>query len=64
MTTRIRWQLVLTGITVSLLACEQSITDVPIPEVQFEAAGSVALATHGSCLAPPADLISWWPGDG
>jgi hypothetical protein len=41
---------VLTGFTLALFACEQSM------------AQSTAMV-YGSCVAPAAGLISWWPGD-
>ena len=63
MTQKNRWQAVLAGLTLTLLACEGSIISIPEPELQVEAAQSLALA-HGSCVAPGADLISWWPADG
>jgi hypothetical protein len=63
MTAPNRWQVVLAGLTVALLACEDSITGVADPQVDFEATTSVALL-NGSCHEPPDGLISWWPAEG
>ncbi len=56
----IRSPLVLASLTLTILACEQSITDVPDPVV--EAVSSVA-APHPAPIGLPVP-ISWWPADG
>ena len=59
--------LLLSSLTLALLACEDSIVGVPEPTVDatsaVEAVQTVASA-HGGCFVPGASLISWWPGDG
>ena len=62
MSSKRRLPVVLAGLTLALVACEQSITSPVIPEVEFQAVQSVAMV-NGSCVAPGAGLISWWPGD-
>ena len=62
MTQKNRWQTALAGLTLTLLACEDSITGIPDPVADFEMAQSAALST-GGCLPPAAGLISWWPGE-
>ena len=59
------WQLICAGITLALVACEQSITGIPDPVTEenplVEAVASVA-RVHSN---DPCDhLVSWWPGDG
>ena len=63
MATTIRSRVILASLTLTFLACEQSVTSVADPVVEFEAAPSVARVTHGRCYEPGADLRSWWPGD-
>ncbi len=54
---------VLAVLTLGLIACEGSITSVSDPDIALEVPASTGLG-QGSCVAPAADLISWWPGDG
>ncbi len=56
------WQVVPAVLTLALVACEQSITSVAAPVVEFQAAPPLTLGTTGACVVP--DLISRWPGDG
>jgi hypothetical protein len=63
MTSKTRLHLVPAALTLALVACEQSITSIADPVVEVEAVTSVALS-YVRCVAPGADLISWWPGDG
>ena len=50
----------------ALVACEDSITGVPVPVVEaapaVEAVAPV-VTVNGGCVAPGAGLISWWPGN-
>ena len=68
MTQKNRWQAVLAGLTLTLLACDGSIISIPEPVAEaapaVEAESAVALMTNGDCFSPGANLISWWPGDG
>ena len=66
MVTKTGLHLVPAVLTLALVACEDSITGIPDPVVEatpaVEAVTSVALS-HGGCVTPGANLISWWPGD-
>ena len=61
-----RWQVFLTSMTLSLVACQDSITGIPDPVVELapsvEAVTAIAM-THGGCVAPAASLVSWGQGD-
>ena len=63
MVKKTRLQVVPAVLALVLVACEQSITSIADPIVEVQVLPSVALAYTG-CVAPGADLISWWPGDG
>ena len=56
-------RVVLAVLTLGLIACEGSITSPSDPDIVLDADAPAGLG-HGGCVAPAADLISWWPGDG
>ena len=63
MTKKSRWQVVPAVLTLALVACKGSITDVRDPAPVFESAPEAA-PPQGAIGFEPDDLIAWWPGEG
>ena len=50
-----------TKINICLMACLMILS---VFMISFSKANAVTMLTEDSCVTPPSDMVSWWPGDG